>query len=692
MVFKCKMCGGDIESISPYIGKCKYCKSTMTLPNIEDEKKINLYNRANSLRLENEFDKAYNVYETILEIDNNEVEAHWGLLLCKYGVEYVDDPKTKKKIPTCHRTLLDSILKDKDYEFVVKNSYGSALELYKEEAKLISDIQKKILNISTKEEPYDVFICYKETTKDNERTHDSVIAQDIYDNLTKEGYKVFFARITLEDKIGVEYEPYIFSALTSAKVMLVVGTSIENYEAVWVKNEWSRYLEFMKKDKSKVLVPVYSKMDAYKLPEEFAMLQAQNMDKVGAMQDLIRGVKKILDSKTDKKIDDDVLKQVKAALDEEASIGDDKFEVTEVKEKLPIWYYVVLVCSTGLLMFMKLASYFDSFALNLFSQNNLGLDEISYILVGIQFIIALAAFVAMIMKLKSRTLYKKSNYLYFGVLVLEFISALICLRHNCIVYLLWFASVILEFALYFINPKWHLDASSKAIVTKLEKEKLLEKNKKIRTEFEYKSKSPIKKKIFFLTLGISIIIYIILGGIHIFIPNENGRNEDVSQIKIEYDTLNFRNSMDLYPSSVIGILRKGEYYTILDTRIAGSEHEACLAWYKIKTKKNVTGYVCGFDSNNIYVELLLTENDIKKFSNGRDITKRQLEVTNSYLKIREEPNSYSEKLGFVIKGSIFDIIDSKRPGEVTWYKIKTNEDVVGWLSGSYVKVYEKEVN
>ena len=195
-----------------------------------------------------------------------------------------------------------------------------------------------------------------------------------------------------------------------------------------------------------------------------------------------------------------------------------------------------------------------------------------------------------------------------------------------------------------------------------------------------------------MTLGISIIIYIILGGIHIFIPNENGRNEDVSQIKIEYDTLNFRNSMDLYPSSVIGILRKGEYYTILDTRIAGSEHEACLAWYKIKTKKNVTGYVCGFDSNNIYVELLLTENDIKEFSNGRDITKRQLEVTNSYLKIREEPNSYSEKLGFVIKGSIFDIIDSKRQGEVTWYKIKTNEDVVGWLSGSYVKVYEKEVN
>ena len=74
--------------------------------------------------------------------------------------------------------------------------------------------------------------------------------------------------------------------------MLVVGTSEENFNAVWVKNEWSRFLEMMHQDKSKVLIPVYSKIDAYKLPEEFAMLQAQSMDKVGAMQDLTRGVKK----------------------------------------------------------------------------------------------------------------------------------------------------------------------------------------------------------------------------------------------------------------------------------------------------------------------------------------------------------------------------------------------------------------
>ena len=218
MVFKCKMCGGDIEPIkNTNTGKCIYCKSVMTLPNLDNEKIVNLYNRANDFRLSNDFDKAYGIYETILELDNKQIEAHWGLLLCKYGVEYVDDPKTGKKIPTCHRTIPLSILKDKEFEIIKKNSYGEALKLYEDEADTIAEIQKKILEISSKEEPYDIFICYKESDEKGERTNDSVIAQDIYDKLVEKGYKVFFARITLEDKLGVEYEPYIYSALTPPK-------------------------------------------------------------------------------------------------------------------------------------------------------------------------------------------------------------------------------------------------------------------------------------------------------------------------------------------------------------------------------------------------------------------------------------------------------------------------------------------
>ena len=50
----------------------------------------------------------------------------------------------------------------------------------------------------------------------------------------------------------------------------------------------------MVKDKKKMLIPCYKDIDAYDIPKEFKHLQAQDMGKVGAMQDLLRGIKKIL--------------------------------------------------------------------------------------------------------------------------------------------------------------------------------------------------------------------------------------------------------------------------------------------------------------------------------------------------------------------------------------------------------------
>ena len=692
MVFKCKMCGGDIEVIdSSNIGKCLYCKSTMTLPNLDNEKILNLYNRANSLRLANEFDKAYSVYETILEIDNEQVEAHWGLILCKYGVEYVDDPKTKEKIPTCHRTITNSILKDNDYQFVTKKSYGDALKLYEKEAKAINEIQKQILDISSKESPYDIFICYKETNKDNERTHDSVMAEDIYNALTKEGYKVFFARITLEDKLGKEYEPYIFSALTSAKVMLVVGTNEENFEAVWVKNEWSRYLAFMKTDKSKTLVPVYSKIDAYKLPEEFAMLQAQNMDKVGAMQDLIRGVKKIIDSsKSKKEVDEDVLKKVKAALDEESSIGNDKYEVTEVKEKLPVWYYVFILCVTGAFLLGKMGSAFQGFIIN-WSSNRLsfGFMEITPILTVIQIIAAILVFVAMVMKISSRKTYEKANYLYFIALILEVISALICINYSSIVYYGWLGCAGAEFILYLVNPKWHLDASSKVIVNREEKNKLQEKNKNIRENFTQKSKYAISLKWFFISAVICIIIYAIYGYIVYTSPKDNGRDESVSQIRITADYLNFRREMDFSDYNIYSELHKDEIYTILDTELDGGDSTACFVWYKIKNRFGVTGYACGADDSYVYVEPLLTptaKEELLKPSNARVPSQKQIEVVSEYLNIRDEESRYSNILTTVTKGNIFTVYNETINYDGGWYQIKTSDGITGWVSNEYVKV------
>lgn len=296
-IIKCKMCGGSIEiSADKTYGTCDSCGSTMTFPKVSDEQRVNLFNRANHFRRQNEFDKAIAAYERILEQDNTDAEAHWGVVLSRYGIEYVEDPVSHERIPTCHRVQMESILSDTDYLAAKENAPDTySAELYEKEAKQIAEIQKGILAISAQEEPYDVFICYKESTDGGSRTKDSTLAQDIYYQLTNDGYKVFFSRITLEDKLGKQYEPYIFAALNSAKVMLVIGTKPEYLNAVWVKNEWSRYLALMKQDRSKLLIPCYRDMDPYDLPEELSALQSQDMSKIGFMQDLLHGIKKVLD-------------------------------------------------------------------------------------------------------------------------------------------------------------------------------------------------------------------------------------------------------------------------------------------------------------------------------------------------------------------------------------------------------------
>ena len=297
-VFKCKMCGGTLNiTEGSTVAECEYCGTRQTVPSLDNEKKVNLFTRANRLRAACEFDKAYGVYESIVAEFPEEAEAYWGLILCKYGIEYVDDPRTGKKIPTCHRSSFDGVFDDANFELVMEYSDSLSRAVYREEAKEIERLRTRILEVSSKEEPYDIFICYKETDENGERTIDSVLAQNVYDVLTEKGYKVFFSRITLEDKLGQEYEPYIFAALNSAKVMLAFGTDYEYYNAVWVKNEWSRYLGLIEKGEKKVLIPCYKGIDAYDMPAEFKRLQAQDMGKIGAVQDLVRGIEKIIGKK-----------------------------------------------------------------------------------------------------------------------------------------------------------------------------------------------------------------------------------------------------------------------------------------------------------------------------------------------------------------------------------------------------------
>ena len=146
---QCKMCGGTLDLQEGVLsGTCNYCGNVVTFPKISDEQYENLYNRAEHFRRINEYDKAVATYEKIVEINSDDAEAYWGLVLSRYGIEYVEDPVSHERIPTCHRVQYDSILADADYLAALEHAGSYEKGIYEAEAKRIAEIQKGILSIS----------------------------------------------------------------------------------------------------------------------------------------------------------------------------------------------------------------------------------------------------------------------------------------------------------------------------------------------------------------------------------------------------------------------------------------------------------------------------------------------------------------------------------------------------------------
>ena len=64
-VLKCKMCGGDLDiTEGATVIECDYCGTKQTVPTAKDENLHGLFNRANTLRIKSEFDKAEQLKHT----------------------------------------------------------------------------------------------------------------------------------------------------------------------------------------------------------------------------------------------------------------------------------------------------------------------------------------------------------------------------------------------------------------------------------------------------------------------------------------------------------------------------------------------------------------------------------------------------------------------------------------------------
>ena len=193
-VIRCQSCGSSsIENSGKGIGKCSHCGSTMILPR-QDEEIIALLNSAYLYRENFNYDLAIKSYQFVLEKDSNELAAYEGILLSEYGIEYVKDSYSGKLVPTCHRAHFKSVFEDDYYKTLITLASEEQKIIIEEKAKEIDKLQKAIERQLKNEQEYDIFISYKANDKNGERTEDSLIARNIYEELIKKKLQSVFCR------------------------------------------------------------------------------------------------------------------------------------------------------------------------------------------------------------------------------------------------------------------------------------------------------------------------------------------------------------------------------------------------------------------------------------------------------------------------------------------------------------------
>ena len=291
-VFHCKMCGGAMD-VRPdaFAARCGHCGTHQTLPKLDTQRRENLYDCAGHFLRCGDFDKADAVCRRILSEEPADAEAHWLLALCRYGIVYAEDPVLYRRVPMLRRTRPVPFPDDPDYQCALQYAAAGQRPLYESAAKAIHEAQEKIVALAREQVLFDVYLCCMEADASGRRTQDLMLANHLYDQLKRDGLRVFFEHVTLSDRLLGDFEPYRFAALNTASAMVVLGTKPEHFRALPVRDAWSRFLALADAGAPKRLLPVYRDMDRYELPEAFSPVRAWDMNEINFAQELIREIR-----------------------------------------------------------------------------------------------------------------------------------------------------------------------------------------------------------------------------------------------------------------------------------------------------------------------------------------------------------------------------------------------------------------
>lgn len=258
---RCPSCGGECDFNYEKGYVCKFCGCTLEADSLDDDESDKL-ELASAKRIEDyDFDGSLALCKQILDANPESIAANWCALLSEHKIVYLKTDEGKYA-----PTFLDP---DGDGS-LTESKYYARLDLrHKRIADDIEDMRRLVVRESKKISDYDVFISYRGKNQNGTESAESGWANAFYEKLSREHGKKLRVFYDKESLVGSNagWEPHIYSALKSAKFMVVFGSSINNINATWVKNEWKRFAAYGRAGENKTIAVVGSGFSPTSLPD-----------------------------------------------------------------------------------------------------------------------------------------------------------------------------------------------------------------------------------------------------------------------------------------------------------------------------------------------------------------------------------------------------------------------------------------
>ena len=260
----CGICGGAVNADENGVsGVCSHCGNKMMYPG-SDIKKIN---RITYLRNTFKFDEAEKLAKELAAANPDDCEAHWNLLLCEYGIQYVREGANLYAV--CRKDISDlpAFKESVNYKAATEKASEELRPGYEELGDAIEDSVSITRNVLKQEKGYDVFIL----SPDNATVDTDIDGDKIFLRFTSNlGFSTFYAPEMMKDIDAVEKAAQTVFALKNSRILLPSFRTKDDCRDGFLEYAVNMFCEAARKDEEKLVFPIFnaSVLQFQQLPEK----------------------------------------------------------------------------------------------------------------------------------------------------------------------------------------------------------------------------------------------------------------------------------------------------------------------------------------------------------------------------------------------------------------------------------------